>query len=208
MKTVAITGGIGSGKSTVCRMLSGRGIPVYDTDAAAKRLYSTDDTLLDAIEEAFGCSIRLEGGGFDKDKLSSIVFSTPGKLKVLEGIVHPAVLRDFKRWKAMQSYRFEGESASEAFFGKQPFCVIESAIILENPEFLALVDKVVMVDASLSIRLSRACERDDVQPEKVIARMAAQRFDLSKVDVTIRNDGSHKELESEVRRAFKSLDLC
>ena len=59
MRTVAVTGGIGSGKSTVCSILSARGIPVYDSDSAAKRLYRDDDSLLDAIEEAFGRGVRL-----------------------------------------------------------------------------------------------------------------------------------------------------
>ena len=207
MKTLAVTGGIGAGKSTVCGLLSGRGIPVYDADSAAKRLYAKDDTLLDSIEEAFGCSIRLPDGSLDRDKLSGIAFSSPDKLKTLEGIVHPAVLKDFMRWKALQSSRFEGVPRSPSFFDKDPFCVIESAIILNKPEFLTAVDKVVMVDASLSTRLNRACERDGVEPEKVIMRMAAQRFDLSRIDAIIKNDGSAEELEKEMNRVLSRLDL-
>ena len=196
MKTIAVTGGIGSGKSMVCGLLSSRGVPVYDADSSAKRLYAKDDTLLDSIEEAFGCSIRLSDGSLDKDKLAGIVFSSPEKLKTLEGIIHPAVFRDFQRWKALQSSRYDG-----------PFCVIESAIILSKPEFLALVDKVVMVDASLATRLRRACERDNVEPQKVIQRMSAQKFDLSKVDAIIRNEGSREELENEVEMVFRNLTI-
>jgi dephospho-CoA kinase len=196
MKTIAVTGGIGSGKSTVCSLLSSRGVPVYDADSAAKRLYARDDYLLDSIEEAFGCSIRHQDGSLDKEKLAGIVFSSPERLKTLEGIVHPAVFRDFQRWKALQSSRYEG-----------PFCVIESAIILGKPEFLALVDKVVMVDASLATRLRRACERDNVEPQKVIQRMSAQKFDLSKVDAIIRNESGPEELEKEVEKVFRGLDL-
>ena len=207
MKTVAVTGGIGAGKSTVCGLLSERGIPVYDADSAAKRLYAKDDSLLDSIEEAFGCSIRFLDGGLDKEKLSGIAFSSPEKLKTLEGIVHPAVLKDFMRWKALQSSRFEGEPESSAFFGRQPFCVIESAIILNKPEFLSAVDRVVMVDASLATRLKRACERDGVEPDKVIMRMAAQRFDLSRIDAVIKNDGTKEELKKEMSRVFSKLAL-
>lgn len=206
MMTVAVTGGIGSGKSTVCSLLSGRGIPVYDTDSTAKRLYVEDDSLLDAIEGAFGCSVRLPDGSPDKARLSSIVFSSKEKLAILEGIVHPAVLRDFIRWRTMCDSKFDGGQVSETFFGNRPFCVIESAIILDKPEFLRRVDKVVFVDAPLQTRLRRACGRDGVDPSAIIARMATQRFDLSKVDATIRNDGSLFELESEVNRVFRGLE--
>ncbi len=207
MKTVAVTGGIGSGKSAVCGILSERGIPVYDCDAAAKRLYARDDSLLDSIEAAFGCSIRLEDGSLNAPKLASIVFPAPEKLKILESIVHPAVLRDFNRWNALQRDRFEGEGASGRFFGKDPFCVMESAIILEKPSFLEVIDRVVMVDASLPLRLKRACERDGSEPEKVIQRMAAQHFDLSKVDIIVRNDGTQEQLASEVEKAFRGIML-
>ncbi len=197
MKTVAVTGGIGSGKSTVCSILSASGIPVYEADSAAKRLYAKDDSLLDAIEEAYGCSIRLPGGALDTRKLAGIAFSSPDKLKVLEGIVHPAVLKDFLRWKALQS----------TLHGDKPYCVIESAIILEKPEFLSHVDKVVLVDASLSTRLKRACERDGAEPEEIIRRMSAQHFDLSKVDAILRNEGSEADLQTETLRVFRGLDL-
>ena len=197
MKTVAVTGGIGSGKSTVCSILSASGIPVYEADSAAKRLYAKDDSLLDAIEEAYGCSIRIPGGALDTRKLAGIAFSSPNKLKVLEGIVHPAVLKDFLRWKALQS----------TLHGDKPYCVIESAIILEKPEFLSHVDKVVLVDASLSTRLRRACERDGAEPEEIIRRMSAQHFDLSKVDAILRNEGSEADLQTETLRVFRGLDL-
>ena len=205
MRTVAVTGGIGSGKSTVCAVLSGRGIPVYDTDSAAKRLYDRSDNLLDEIEEAFGCGLRLEDGVLDRRKLSSIVFSSPDRLRRLEGIVHPAVLRDFQMWNAMQSSRFEGVSASEVFFGKKPFCVMESAIILEKPEFLSVVSKVILVDAPLGERLRRACERDGESAESVLRRMAVQRFDISRVDAVIHNGGDLDELRQETEKTFIGL---
>lgn len=205
MRTVVVTGGIGSGKSAVCAFLAGRGIPVYDSDSATKSLYAKDDALLDSIEEAFGCGIRRPDGTFDKTKLAAIAFSSPEKLRTLESIVHPAVLLDFKRWNAMQSSRFEGQGASGIFFGHEPFCVIESAIILDKPEFLAVADHVVMVDASLSLRLQRACSRDQVPPEKIIQRIAAQHFDLSKVDAFIHNDGTLVQLEAESEKVFSGL---
>ena len=207
MRTVAVTGGIGSGKSAVCSILAERGIPVYDSDSAATNLYRKDDTLLDSIEEAFGCGIRQADGSLDRARLASIAFSAPDKLRQLESIVHPAVLTDFKRWNAMQSARFESMGRSGTFFGKEPFCVMESAIILDKPDFLALTVKVVMVDAALEQRLRRACERDQAPPEKIIQRIAAQRFDLSKVDAIIRNNGTFARLRSETEKVFGGLEF-
>jgi len=205
MKAVAVTGGIGSGKSTVCSILSRRGIPVYDSDSAAKKLYREDDSLLDAIEEAFGLSVRTVNGAPDLKKMASIVFSSPEKLKTLESIVHPAVLLDFKRWKAAKSSFFEDNDPKDTFWGGEPFCVMESAIILDKPEFLANVDCVVLVDAPLQTRLKRACERDGKDPSEVIRRIAAQRIDLSRADIIIRNDGSMEDLEKEVSKLFRGL---
>ena len=206
MRTIAVTGGIGSGKSVVCSILSARGIPVYDSDFAAKRLYKEDDELLDSVEGAFGQSFRTQGGEPDLKKLASVVFSSPEKLSALESIVHPAVMKDFRRWKAMWSVKLEDMPSGPDFFGGEPFCVMESAIILQKPEFLAVVDKVALVDAPLQSRLKRACERDNVDPSEVIKRMAAQRFDLSKADAIIRNDGTLDDLQLEVARVFKELN--
>ncbi|MBQ6178721.1 MAG: dephospho-CoA kinase [Bacteroidales bacterium] len=206
MRTIAVTGGIGSGKSVVCSILSARGIPVYDSDSAAKRLYKEDDELLDSVEGAFGQSFRTQGGEPDLKKLASVVFSSPEKLSALESIVHPAVMKDFRRWKAMWSVKLEDMPSGPDFFGGEPFCVMESAIILQKPEFLAVVDKVALVDAPLQSRLKRACERDNVDPSEVIKRMAAQRFDLSKADAIIRNDGTLDDLQLEVSRVFKELN--
>ncbi len=207
MKTVAVTGGIGSGKSSVCDILSSHGVPVYNCDAAAKRLYEEDDSLLDAVEEAFGCGMKLPGGGVDSLKLAAIVFQDPAKLAVLESIVHPAVLKDFLGWKAMKEAKFKGYETSEAFYGKRPFCVMESAIILEKTSFHPYIDKVVLVDAPLAMRLKRACDRDNVSAEKVIQRMSRQSFDLSKVDAVIRNDKTPETLVLEVERIFRSLGI-
>ena len=207
MKTVAVTGGIGSGKTAVCEILARRGIPVYDSDSGAKSLYAKDDDLLDSVEEAFGFGFRLQDGSPDLDKLASVVFASPDKLKTLESIVHPAVLKDFIRWRAMEDSRYEGSEASDNFFGKKPFVVIESAIILDKPEFLAFVDRVVLVDAPLAVRLQRACDRDDVSAEKIIQRMSRQHFDVSKVDAMIRNDGTFEKLKTEVASVFRKLVL-
>lgn len=207
MKTVAVTGGIGSGKSSVCRILSSRGIPVYDCDSAAKRLYDTDPALLDTLQEIFGCSLTLADGSFDRSLLARIVFSSPERLRSLESVVHPAVHRDFLGWKQRMEERFAGCAPSESFFGKSPFVVMESAIILSKPQFLDLADLVVMVDADEEVRISRVCQRDSTDRERVRQRMAVQSYDPSLVDIVIANNGTAEALAESVNEAFSSLPL-
>lgn len=203
MRTVAVTGGIGSGKSVVCGILSSLGAPVYNCDAAAKKLYAEDDSLLDRIEEAFGQGFKLSGGGVDLKRLSETVFSDREKLGVLERIVHPAVLEDFLRWRTVKEASKGVPTGSGTREGA--FCIIESAIILEKPDFLRHTDAVVLVDAPVSTRLERACARDGSSAEEVIRRMSVQKFDISKVDAVIRNDKSPEALREEVVKVFRSL---
>ena len=195
MITFAVTGGIGSGKSAVCRIIAAEGIPVYDSDSAAKRLYQTDDSLLDAIEEAFGFSIRKADGKFDKAKLTELAFFSKDNLAKLDGIVHPAVLRDFIRWKAMNEAN--GEKAA----------AMESAIVMDLPEFMKHLDKIILVDAPLELRLERAAARDNVPKSSIIQRIAAQRFDISKADAIIRNGGTIDDLKKETDSALKILKI-
>lgn len=207
MRTIAVTGGIGSGKSAFCSILSERGIPVYDCDSAAKRLYAEDASLLDSIEEAFGCSVRHGDGSFDKARLASLIFTSQDNLRTLEAIVHPAVLEDFIRWKSGKEAMLADGYDPEVFFGKEPFVVMESAIILSKPDYLEHVDRVILVDAGLQVRLRRACERDGVSPEKVIERMALQHFDVSRVDHVVRNEGSLEELRDSLPKVFSEISL-
>ena len=190
MKTVAVTGGIGSGKSAVTAFLSSRGIPVYDSDSRTKLLYDTDPALVPELEALFGVPLRGEDGRLDRKKLSSIIFSDPGALAALEAVVHPLVRSDFLSWRECR---------------ESPLVVIESAIILSKPLFSDLIDKVVLVDAPEEVRLQRAVSRDGADPEAVLARMRAQRFDLSRVDMIIRNDGSLEDLYRSVGHAFRYL---
>ena len=192
MKTVVVTGGIGSGKSEFCRLLGQKGIPVYDSDFRAKALYDEQPGLVDDMEDSLGCSLRAEDGSLDKAKLASAIFSDPSKMQKVEDIVHPAVLEDFRRWKAF--------APSEA-----PFVVFESAIVLEKQLFNGIRDYVVLVDAPPEVRLRRACLRDGSSPEKVLERMSRQHFDLSLVDRIVRNDSDLERLASQAEELFVYL---
>ena len=186
MKTLVVTGGIGSGKSEVCAYLEKKGIPVYNSDQRAKALYDENPAIVSDIEEALGVVLTDPEGRLDRRKLASIVFSDPEKLKILEDIVHPLIFEDFLRWR-------------NDHFDVAPFLVMESAILMEKPLFHSLADKILLIDAPLEVR---AMLRDDSSRDAVVIRMKSQRFDKSKVDAVIEND---KDLKTLYRKTEETL---
>ena len=194
MKTVFITGGIGSGKSEVCRYLAWQGIPVYDSDRETKSLYDRDPDLTGRLSAALGIPLRDGDGRLDRGRLAALVFRNPAALETLEGIVHPAVRDDFIAWRERQD-------------GSVPFVVMESAIAAEKPLFRDLADKVVRVEAPEAVRLSRAAARDGVSPEAIRARMKNQPTDnqLLPIDYILRNDGTLDELHAAADRLLAAL---
>ena len=193
MRTLLVTGGIGSGKSAVCAYLRERGIPVYDSDARTRRLYEEDPELLPALEDAFSVRLRTPDGRLDRRKLADIIFSDPARLQELEAIVHPAVLRDFMTWRDCRT--------------DAAFVVLESAIAQDRPLFDGVYDAVLLVTAPESQRLERACRRDDSAPDAVLARMKAQHFDPARADAVVNNDLDLATLRHRTDIALKLLSL-
>lgn len=186
MRTLLITGGIGSGKSLVCRILSEQGVPVYDSDSRAKALYESDLQLKRGVVELFGERILNSSGSIDRKALSAVVFSDREALAALERVVHPAVYRDF-----------------EAFVGAHsdsPIVAFESAIALQRGYPEGIFDEVVYVDAPLELRLGRAARRDGTTPEEILSRVRCQQDLSSDARITYRilNCGTPEELRSLV----------
>ena len=200
MKTVILTGGIGSGKSAVCACLKARGVPVYDSDSRTKSLYDRDPALVGRLESVLGFGLRTADGRLDRRRLAGLIFSDPARKAAVEAAVHPAVLADFRRWKRWQ--RPKGWT-----YGPVPFVVLESAIILSCPVFDGIGDRTVLVDADEEVRLRRAVARDGSDPEDVLRRIRQQHFDLSRVDAVLRNDASLEALSVETDRVFLNLFL-
>ena len=198
MKTVILTGGMGSGKSAVCAFLKARGVPVYDSDSRTKSLYDRVPALVGSLEAALGTGLRAADGRLDKAKLAFLIFGDPERKAVVESIVHPAVLADFLRWKRW--HRPKGWT-----YGPVPFVVLESAVILSCPVFDGVGDRTVLVDASEEVRLARAVARDGSDPEAALRRIRQQRFDLSRVDAVLRNDGTLEDLAAGTDRVFLNL---
>ncbi len=141
MRTILVTGPIGSGKSEVCKYLASLGFPVYECDARTKMIYSLVPGLKCSIEERLGLPWSEIGR----------VFAEPDKLRMLEEMVYPHVLEDLKAWKAAQ---------------KTSLLFVESAIALDKPQFDGLYDKVLLVTAPYEVRVQRnpkAAERDALQ---------------------------------------------
>lgn len=180
---IGITGGIGSGKSTIAKQLRAMGYAVYDTDSEAKRLIVEDAHVREQMEQLFGKEVYV-GGVYQTALVAQRVFTDKSLLAQLNAIVHPAVRADILRWASMQdSPSFRKGLGVGLFF-------IECAILYQAG-FDTLCDKVVAVTAPEEIRLARAVARDHSTIEKVRARMRAQETekDILRADLVINNDG-------------------
>ena len=157
MRRIGITGGIGSGKSVVSRLLRIMGYSVYDTDSEAKRLMESSLEVVQKLSECFGRDIY-HNGRLNRGLLSSRVFGKSDKIVLLNSIVHPVVRFDFYRWS---------ESLNEEI------CFVESAFLYES-RFDELVDEVWTVTAPEELRISRVRQRSGLTEEEIKKRMAAQ----------------------------------
>lgn len=201
MKVLIVTGGIGSGKSTVCHMLgSDYGYPVYEADRKVKELYLEHPSLLTDIEKALGDSFRNEKGDFQPARLAARIFSDKKDLMKVEDLVFPVLTEDFFMWKEANS--------------DKNCLVLESATILEKPSLLSLGDMVLVIDAPLQTRIDRAVSRDAVPEEIVCKRVAYQTLmnEISAghipdtVDFVIKNDCDIETLAERLKAVVAMLD--
>lgn len=158
-RIVAITGGIGSGKSIVSEVLKSMGYYVYDCDTNAKALMDRDNDIKLRIKAEIHYNVIDSNGNIDRPFLSSIVFNNPDKLKILNGIVHDAVRKDIRCW-------IEKHYNASILF-------IETAILFESG-LDAEVNEVWKVTAPTDLRIRRVCERNGMSHEQVNARIASQ----------------------------------
>ena len=188
---IALTGGIGSGKSTIAKQLRQMGYEVYDTDSEAKRLIVEDPYVREQIIILFGPE-AYQGGVYQTQFVAQQVFADKELLSQLNAIVHPAVRRDILS-RLADSMILDGRSNSEQFVdnSQQSFFFIECAI-LYTAHLDDICDKVVAVIAPEAVRLERVIERDHSDVTKVLARMRIQdvEMDLKRADIIINNDGN------------------
>jgi len=189
---VGITGNIGSGKTTVCKIFETLNIPIYYADAEAKRLMAEEPNVKEKIKLLFGVKAYLEDGSLDRKFLASIVFNNPQMLTRLNYIVHPAVREDSARWANAQK--------------KAPYVLKEAALMVESENYKDL-DKLIVVSAPLRIRVQRVMKRDKVDRQAVMARESKQISEQEKIglaDYIINNDGHHAIIP-QVQKIHKKL---
>ena len=178
MLKVGITGGIGSGKTTVCQIFEKLGVPVYYADQRAKELMEDDSQLRSEIKEEFGDDVYDADGKLNRKKLAEIVFNNEEKLLKLNGMVHPAVFRDNQSWNEVLAKK------------GYPYTLKEAALLVETGSYRTL-DKLIVVSAPEEDRIKRVMERDGSTEEQVLARIKAQMPEEQKVkyaDYIIFND--------------------
>lgn len=184
IRIIAVTGGIGSGKSEACRILSLLGYPVYDSDSRVKMLYDTVPGLVSRIEEELGEVLRTDDDRLDRRKLAGIVFSSETALSRLESIVYPELLKDFKAWTD----------------GRNGIVIFESAIILQKLQFKDLPDVVIEITAPEELRIERTGLRDGLTSLEVKNRIknqnAGERY--RNPDFIIENNSDRESLKSEL----------
>lgn len=165
-KIIGLTGGIGSGKTAVANYLQSKGIPVYISDLEAKKVMEFPE-IISQIAAAFGIEIISANNTLDREKLASIVFNKPEKLKQLNGIVHPAVKNHFDNWIVQHS--------------KFPIIVKEAAILLESGSYKDC-DSIITVSAPLETRIQRVLQRDKTSREKILQRINNQLSDEERIE--------------------------
>ena len=164
MIRVGLTGGIGSGKSTVCRLFEELGVRCYDSDSRAKWLMQNDPDLRAELIEIFGEQVYNDNGELDRARLAAEVFGNSERLAALNGAVHPAVGRDWERW--CEERRGEGAR----------YAILESAILFDCG-FDKKVDQVITVSAPEQTRIERAAMRDNAPTDVIRNRIKAQMSD-------------------------------
>lgn len=191
MIKVGLTGGIGSGKTTVAKLFAKKGIPVYYADTRAKYLMTYDKTLKAQIIAAFGKNVYHKNGRLDRKALASIIFNDPSKLAIINSLVHPAVAKDGKEWFASQ---------------KSPYAIKEAALMIESGSHQNL-DILVVVTADEYERIARVMKRDNANLKDVVARVNSQLSDadrLAHADYVIDNN-DRKLLQEQVDALHEEL---
>lgn len=194
MLKIGLTGGIGSGKSTVAKIFELLDVPVYYADEASKRLYHTDKNLIAEIKRHFGEDVYTNEQ-LNRAKLASIVFNDPEKLELLNQLVHPPTLRDAEEWMQKQS---------------APYVVKEAALLFESGSSAGL-DFIVGVKAPTALRIKRVMDRDHLTREEILSRAERQideNIKLMLCDFIINNNEQELVIPQVLQLHQKFLEMA
>lgn len=189
-KIIGLTGGIGSGKTTVANYFQSKGIPIYIADDEAKKIMQSD-AILTKIKKAFGEEI-FDNETLNRERLSKIVFNDTLKLKQLNAIIHPAVKKHFKNWIAKQK--------------DFPFIIYEAAILFESGSYKDC-DKIITVIAPIEERIQRVIRRDETTRALVLQRMKMQWDDKQRIPLSdyIIENSTEEKTKLEIDKILKKL---
>lgn len=173
---IGITGGIGAGKSLVCRIFGILGVPVYDADSRAKSVMTTDGILMNQIQKEFGLLSYHKDGSVDREYLANAVFSDEEKLKKLNALIHPRVALDYEHWVEKQKSKY----------------VLKEAALLFEAKSDKVLDKIIVVSAPEELRIKRVLLRDSHRTEQqikdIIRNQLSEEEKIKRADFVMLND--------------------
>ncbi len=185
MLVVALTGGIGSGKTTACRLFETLGTPIIDADLIARSLVEPGEPALDEITQQFGGAVLTTKGTLDRKRVRQLIFSDREKRHLLESILHPRIRREMVRRIAELT---------------TPYCIVAIPLLVESGQ-MEIVDRVLVIDTTESEQLQRVVERDEQTEEAVaaiISSQASRAARLALADDIIDNSGDIGHLQAQV----------
>ena len=192
VKVIGLTGGIGSGKTTIANFFKEKGVPVYIADDEAKKVMQSIE-IIDQIKSVFGETL-FENNVLNRAKLAETVFNNADKLAQLNAIVHPAVKKDFENW--LQQHK------------NDQYVVYEAAILFESGRYKEC-DYIVTVTAPIEVRIERVIKRDNTTREQVLSRMEMQWNDEKRISLSnfVINNSNLKIANEEVVKILKILNI-
>lgn len=182
---VGLTGGIGSGKSTVCKMFASLGAPIISADQIAKQIVDSDHAVLQQIIDKFGDQYLTANHTLDRRKLKNMIFMQPQQRLWLEKLLHPLIIKEIQRQTKEIEY---------------PYCIVEIPILVEAG-FQNIVDRILTIDSPVQLQLKRAMERDQhnkIEIENIIANQITREGRLAVTDDIIDNSTDLNSLEAQV----------
>lgn len=188
---IGVTGGIGSGKSYICRIISSLGFPVYNCDAEAKKLMNTNKHIINSLKQLIGENSYDSEGNLNKPIIAQFLFANEENAHKINSVVHPVVKEDFRSWASAQN--------ADLIF-------MESAILFESG-FNDVVDNVITITAPPETRIERTIRRDNTNREQVIARMNQQMQDEERVRLSdyIISNNTNDNVEQQIKTIIETL---
>ncbi len=188
MLKIGLTGGIGSGKTTVAQLFANLGVPIIDADIIAREVIANDPAVLQKIVKHFGGQVLETSGSLNRNYLRKIIFEQPEQRRWLEALLHPLIIAQMKL---------------QARAIKAPYCLLVIPLLIESTLPYALVDRILVVDAAEEMQLQRTQQRDNLSVEEVqhiLHSQATRTQRLQMADDVIENNGDREMLKAAVQK--------